>query len=72
MRLDLPDAGRAGDADDRGAARARIELAHERVRERVAVLDERDRARERTPVGGANARDELLERQLLPRHGGTL
>ena len=58
----LPDPGRAGDADDRGAARLRIELADERVRERVAVLDERDRACERTAIARANAGDELLER----------
>ena len=72
IRLDLPTPG--GPVTPTIAARPvlRIELAHERVRERVAVLDERDRARERTPIAGAHARDELLERQLLPRHAETL
>ena len=46
----LADAGRAGDADRVGAAGVRVELADELVGERVAVLDEGDRARERAPV----------------------
>ena len=46
----LADARRPRDADDRCPAGPRIELADERVRERVAVLDQRDRARERPPV----------------------
>ena len=58
----LADAGRAGDADHERRARLRVELAHELVRERVAVLDERDRARERAPVAGADAGGEILER----------
>ena len=40
------------------AAGVRVELAHELVRRRVAVLDERDRARERARVAGADAVDE--------------
>ena len=57
----LADAGRAGDADHERLARLRIELAHELVGERVAVLDERDRAGERPAVARADAVGELLE-----------
>ena len=72
MRVDFPTPGRPGDPDDRRAARVRVDLADERVRERIAVLDERDRTGERATIAGAHAGDELLERQLLPRHAGTL
>jgi hypothetical protein len=34
----LAHSGRAGYADDRGVARARIELSHERVCDRIAVF----------------------------------
>ena len=37
-----------------------IEVGDEVVGERIAVLDERDRACERTPVAGANAGGECL------------
>ena len=46
----LPDSRRAGHADDRRLAGLGVELADERIRERVAVLDERDRPRERAAV----------------------
>ena len=61
----LADARRAGDADRVRAARVRVELAHELVGQRVAVLDERDRARERAPVAGADARRRALARPVL-------
>ena len=47
-----------------GTPGLRIHLTHERIRERVAVLDERDRTGERPPISPAHAGDELLERQL--------
>ena len=56
----LADAGRAGDADRVRAAGLRVQLAHERVRGRIAVLDERDRPRERARVARANALDQTL------------
>ena len=56
----LADPGRAGDADRVRLAGVGIEVGDEVVRERVAVLDERDRARERAPVAGANAGGEGL------------
>ena len=43
ISVDLPDAGRAGEADDRGLAGVRIDLAHELPARRVVVLDQRDR-----------------------------
>ena len=61
----LADAGRPGDADDVGGARLRVDLADELVRQRVAVLDERDRPRERAPVALAHPRGERLARPLL-------
>ena len=63
----LADPGRAGDADDVGGARLRVELADELVRERVAVLDEADRTRERPPVAAPDPAGELLERPGLAR-----
>ena len=68
IRLDLPDAGRAGEADRVRAAGHRIQLAHERGRRRVAVLDERDRARERARVAGADALDQALATPRTPAH----
>src|SRR5205085_4644666 len=69
----LPDARRPRDADDVRAAGLRIELADEVGGERLAVLDERDRPRERAPVARPDALRELAERPLAPpRHGRTL
>ena len=59
---DLPTPGGPGDADDEGRARLRVEVADELVRERVAVLDERDRPGERAPVAAADAVGEIVER----------
>ena len=56
----LADPGRAGDADGVGSARVRINLPDEVVRERVGVLDERDRARKRPLLPGTDARGERL------------
>ena len=72
IRLDLPTPGGPVTPTTAGAAGLGIELADERIRERVAVLDERDRARERAPIAAAHAGDELLERPLPARHAGTL
>src|SRR4051794_26302943 len=41
-----------------------IEIGHDLVRERVAVLDQRDRARERTWVAVADARSQRLARPV--------
>ena len=49
-----------------------IELADERIRERIAVLDERDRPRERAAIALPHARGQLLERPLPPRHAAPL
>ena len=68
----LAGAGRPGDPDDRSLPRLGVELADERVRDRIAVLDERDRARQRPAVAVAHAGDELLERPLPPRHDAPL
>ena len=57
----LADPGRPGDADDEGRARLRVEDADELVRERVAVLDERDRPGERAPVATAHAVGEIVQ-----------
>src|SRR6185436_3024625 len=59
----LPHAGWAGHADDRGPSGGRVDLPHEGIGKRLTVLDERDRARERTPITGAYAGHELVERQ---------
>ncbi len=61
---------RPGDAHRVGAARLRVELAHEPGRLAVAVLHERDRPRQRPPVAAADAGDELLVRPALARHAG--
>ena len=58
----LPHARRARDADHEGCARLRIQLLDELVRERVAVLDQRDRARERSDRRRARRR-KILEAQ---------
>jgi len=62
----LADAGRPRDADRVRTARLGIELPHEVVRERVAVLDERDRACERAPVAVPNAGGEGLAGPRAP------
>ena len=62
----LPHSGRPGDADHDGLPRLRIELANERIRERVAVLDQGDRPRERAPVSRSHAARQLVERPLPP------
>ena len=64
MRLDLPTPGGPVTPTAYARARVRVELADELVGERVAVLDERDRARERAPVAGADACDERLARPV--------
>jgi hypothetical protein len=46
--------------------RQRIEVAHDLVGERVAVLDERDRACERASVASAHAGRERLASPLTP------
>ena len=56
----LADAGRAGDADRVRGTGLRVEVGDDAVRERVAVLDERDRACERAPVAVADAGGERL------------
>jgi hypothetical protein len=67
----LADAGWACDPDRVRLAGVGVDLANELVGERVAVLDQRDRPRERAPVARANARHERLARPLPPaRHAG--
>ena len=56
----LSDAGRAGQAERVGAAGVRVEIRDDLVGERVGVLDERDRPRERAPVAAADAGGESL------------
>ena len=66
----LSDPGRPGHADRVRPPRLRVEVADDFVGERVGVLDEGDRARQRTRVAGADARGEGLARPLPPqRHG---
>ena len=60
----LPDPGRAGDADRVRGAGLRVEVGDDAVREWVAVLDERDRARERTPVALPDAGGKVLTRPV--------
>ena len=56
----LAGAGRAGEADDRGAARVRVDLADELPARRVVVLDERDGPRQRALVAVEQALGEGL------------
>ena len=72
IRLDLPDPGRAGDADDAGPAGLRIELPDERIRERspsstseIARASAR-RSPARTPATSSSSVNSLS------RHVGTL
>ena len=60
IRLDLPTPGGPVIPTTYARARLRVHLAHELVRERVAVLDERDRPGERAPVTLAHSRGERL------------
>src|SRR5579884_1627262 len=60
----LADAGRPREADGVRAPRLRVQIAHDLVGERIAVLDERDRARERAPVTRAERVDEALARPV--------
>ena len=68
IRLDLPTPGGPVTPIAYALAGLRVEVADELVRERVGVLDERDRPRERAAVAGAHARDERLARPLAPGH----
>ena len=68
----LADARRPGDADDRGAARC-SGRARARADRRARRRPRRARSHARARADrGANARDELLERQLLARHAAAL
>jgi hypothetical protein len=67
----LAHAGRPGQPDHVGRPGARIELADELVRERVAILDERDRTRERAPVAAPDAVGERVGRPTLAAHAAT-
>src|SRR5256886_17638654 len=60
----LADAGRARDPDRVGAPRFRVDVANELVRERVRVLDERDRARESALVARSDTRSGRLPREV--------
>ncbi len=62
----LADAGRAREADRVHAARLRVELRDEVVGDRVAVLDERDRASERAAIPAADAGGEGLTGPVAP------
>ena len=62
----FPHARRAGDADPVGTAGVGVDLADEVVCERIAVLDEGDRPRERALVAGAHAGGQRFPR---PRSG---
>src|SRR5207248_1587930 len=69
----LADTGRPGHADHVRAAGLGIEVADDVVGERVGVLDERDRARERSTVAFAHARRERLAGPVpASGHAGTL
>src|SRR5207247_11121806 len=68
----LADTRRACDSDAVRASRVGINLADEVVRERVAILDERDRTPEGSLVAGAHAGGERVPRPLAPtRHRGN-
>ena len=60
----LAHAGRPGDADGVRAAGLGVEVADDVVRERLRVLDQRDRACERAPVAGPNAGRERLSGEV--------
>ena len=60
----LADAGRAGEADRVGMTRLRIDVADHLIGEWVAVLDERDRTRERAPVACTHRSNESLARPV--------
>src|SRR5205823_4374297 len=60
----LADAWRARDPDGIRAPRIRVDVANELVRERVRVLDERDRARESALLARADTFSERLPREV--------
>ena len=64
----LPDARRPRDPDGERPAGLWVELRDDRRRVGVAVLHERDRARERPVVTGANAGNELRAGEGMSRH----
>ena len=65
-RRRLADAGRPGQPDGEGVAGLRIDVADHLVGERVAVLDEGDRTRERAAVARQHGLDEALARPVAP------
>ena len=62
----LADSRRPRDADRVGVARLRIEVVHDLIGERGAVLDERDRPGERAPVAVADCLHERVARPVAP------
>ena len=66
----LADTRRPGHADRRCVARRRIDAPDDLLAVRRAVLDERDRARERAAVSGEDAGDERVLRPLGACHRG--
>ena len=58
----LADTRRPGHADGRGAAGRRVDAADDLLPFRRAILDERDRARERAAISGEDAGDERVLR----------
>ena len=66
----LADSRRTGDADRPRAPGGWIEIVDDACGERVAVLHERDRSRQRPPVAVGDPRDEALARPVArPHHG---
>ena len=59
ISVDLPTPGRPGEADDRGPARVRVDLADELPALGVVVLDQRDRPRQRALVAVEQALGEV-------------
>ena len=71
MRVDLPTPGGPVRPTAYALPGLGIEVGDDVVGERVAVLDERDRARERAPVAGADAGGEGLACPVAaPGHAG--
>src|SRR6185503_15285462 len=68
----LAHARRPGEAHDRRAPGLRVDLAHERPALRVVVLDQRDRARQRTLVAREQALGEIGGGASRARHGREL
>ena len=65
----LADPRRAGDTDGVGVAGLRIEVTNDLGGKRVGALDERDRARERTSIAGADTCDQRLASPGPCAHG---